>query len=268
MVLAEKMSEKVSEAGSRRFGGIARLYGEQALARLAAAHIGVIGIGGVGSWAAEALARSGIGRLTLIDLDHVAESNLNRQIHAVESTLGQAKVLAMKDRIAMINPACEVTTIEEFVAPDNVADILPGCDAVVDAIDQVRAKAALIVHCQRLGMPLVTTGGAGGKSDPAMIRVDDLARTTQDPLAAKLRAALRRDYGFPRKGARFGVDCVYSLEPVRRPEAAACDVDEGNEGLHGLNCAGYGSSVCVTAGFGFAAASRVLARCAQLMEAR
>ncbi|MBK7813911.1 MAG: tRNA cyclic N6-threonylcarbamoyladenosine(37) synthase TcdA [Rhodocyclaceae bacterium] len=268
MVLAEKMSEKVSEAGSRRFGGIARLYGEQALARLAAAHIGVIGIGGVGSWAAEALARSGIGRLTLIDLDHVAESNLNRQIHAVESTLGQAKVLAMKDRIAMINPACEVTTIEEFVAPDNVADILPGCDAVVDAIDQVRAKAALIVHCRRLGIPLVTTGGAGGKSDPAMIRVDDLARTTQDPLAAKLRAALRRDYGFPRKGARFGVDCVYSLEPVRRPEAAACDVDEGNEGLHGLNCAGYGSSVCVTAGFGFAAASRVLARCAQLMEAR
>lgn len=268
MVLAEKMSEKVSEAGSRRFGGIARLYGEQALARLAAAHIGVIGIGGVGSWAAEALARSGIGRLTLIDLDHVAESNLNRQIHAVESTLGQAKVLAMKDRIAMINPACEVTTIEEFVAPDNVANILPGCDAVVDAIDQVRAKAALIVHCRRLGIPLVTTGGAGGKSDPAMIRVDDLARTTQDPLAAKLRAALRRDYGFPRKGARFGVDCVYSLEPVRRPEAAACDVDEGNEGLHGLNCAGYGSSVCVTAGFGFAAASRVLARCAQLMEAR
>lgn len=268
MVLAEKMSEKVSEAGSRRFGGIARLYGEQALARLATAHIGVIGIGGVGSWAAEALARSGIGRLTLIDLDHVAESNLNRQIHAVESTLGQAKVLAMKDRIAMINPACEVTTIEEFVAPDNVADILPGCDAVVDAIDQVRAKAALIVHCRRLGIPLVTTGGAGGKSDPAMIRVDDLARTTQDPLAAKLRAALRRDYGFPRKGARFGVDCVYSLEPVRRPEAAACDVDEGNEGLHGLNCAGYGSSVCVTAGFGFAAASRVLARCAQLMEAR
>ena len=269
MVLAEKMSEKVSEAGSRRFGGIARLYGEQALARLATAHIGVIGIGGVGSWAAEALARSGIGRLTLIDLDHVAESNLNRQIHAVESTLGQAKVLAMKDRIAMINPACEVTTIEEFVAPDNVADILPGCDAVVDAIDQVRAKAALIVHCRRLGIPLVTTGGAGGKSDPAMIRVDDLARTTQDPLAAKLRAALRRDHGFTRDSRRkFGVDCVYSLEPVRRPEAAACDVDEGNEGLHGLNCAGYGSSVCVTAGFGFAAASRVLAHYARPMAAR
>lgn len=262
-------SEKASEAGSRRFGGIARLYGNQALARLGGAHICVIGIGGVGSWAAEALARSGIGGLTLIDLDHVAESNVNRQIHAVEGTLGQAKVLAMKDRVATINPACEVTTIEEFITPNNVADVLPRCDAVVDAIDQVRAKAALIVHCRRLGIPLVTTGGAGGKSDPAMIRVDDLARTIQDPLAAKLRAALRRDHGFARDPRRkFGIDCVYSLEPVRRPEAAACDVDEVNEGLHGLNCAGYGSSVCVTAGFGFAAASRVLARCAQLMEAR
>lgn len=262
-------SEKASEAGSRRFGGIARLYGNQALARLGGAHICVIGIGGVGSWTAEGLARSGIGRLTLIDLDHVAESNVNRQIHAVEGTLGQAKVLAMKDRVATINPACEVTTIEEFITPDNVADVLPRCDAVVDAIDQVRAKAALIVHCRRLGIPLVTTGGAGGKSDPAMIRVDDLARTTQDPLAAKLRAALRRDHGFARDPRRkFGIDCVYSLEPVRRPEAAACDVDEVNEGLHGLNCAGYGSSVCVTAGFGFAAASRVLARCAQLMEAQ
>ena len=262
-------SEKASEAGSRRFGGIARLYGNQALARLGGAHICVIGIGGVGSWTAEGLARSGIGRLTLIDLDHVAESNVNRQIHAVEGTLGQAKVLAMKDRVATINPACEVTTIEEFITPDNVADVLPRCDAVVDAIDQVRAKAALIVHCRRLGIPLVTTGGAGGKSDPAMIRVDDLARTTQDPLAAKLRAALRRDHGFARDPRRkFGIDCVYSLEPVRRPEAAACDVNEVNEGLHGLNCAGYGSSVCVTAGFGFAAASRVLARCAQLMEAQ
>jgi tRNA A37 threonylcarbamoyladenosine dehydratase len=259
--------ETISSTRTRRFGGIARLYGEQALGRLAAAHICVIGIGGVGSWTAEALARSGVGRLTLIDLDHVAESNLNRQIHALESTLGQAKVLAMKDRVAAIDPACAVTTIEEFVTPDNVADILPGCDAVVDAIDQVRAKAALIVHCRRLGIPLVTTGGAGGKSDPALIRVDDLARTTQDPLAAKLRAALRRDHGFTRDPRRkFGVDCVYSLEPVRRPEAAACDVDE--PAPHGLNCAGYGSSVCVTAGFGFAAASRVLARYAQLVEAR
>ena len=253
---------------ARRFGGVERLYGTGALLRAAAAHVVVVGIGGVGSWAAEALARSGVGRLTLIDLDHVAESNVNRQVHALESNFGAAKVVAMRERIAAINPACVVQAVEEFIDESNVAVLIPPCDAVIDAIDQVRAKAALIVHCQRHGIPLVTTGGAGGKSDPAMIRVDDLARTTQDPLAAKLRAALRRDYGFPRKGARFGVDCVYSLEPVRRPEAAACDVDEGNEGLHGLNCAGYGSSVCVTAGFGFAAASRVLAHYARPMAAR
>lgn len=267
MAIPDQIAGQISAAAARRFGGIARLYGAPALARLGQAHICVIGIGGVGSWAAEGLARSGVGRLTLIDLDHVAESNLNRQIHAVEDTLGQAKVLAMKDRIAAIHPACEVTAIEEFVTPDNVADVLPRCDAVVDAIDQVRAKAALIVHCRRLGIPLVTTGGAGGKCDPAMIRVDDLARTTQDPLAAKLRAALRRDHGFARDPRRkFGIDCVYSLEPIRRPDVAACEGDA--PALQGLSCAGYGSSVCVTAGFGFAAASRVLARYAQPMAAR
>jgi tRNA A37 threonylcarbamoyladenosine dehydratase len=244
---------------ARRFGGIARLYGEPALARLAAAHACVIGIGGVGSWAVEALVRSGIGRLTLIDLDHVAESNVNRQIQALEETLGQAKVLAMRERIARINPACAVTAVEEFVTPDNVVALLPACDCVLDCIDQQRPKAALIAHCRDNGRFVVTTGAAGGKADPAMIRVDDLSRTTQDPLAAKLRATLRRDHGFPRDAKkRFGVDCVYSLEPIRRPAAAACDVDEA--GLHGLSCAGYGSSVCVTAGFGFAAASRVLTR--------
>jgi tRNA threonylcarbamoyladenosine dehydratase len=252
----------ISDSNARRFGGITRLYGEQALARLAAAHACIIGIGGVGSWAAEALARSGIGRLTLIDLDHVAESNLNRQIHALEETVGRAKVGAMGERIAAINPACEVVTIEEFITPENVAALLPRCDYVVDAIDQVKAKAALIADCRAAGTPVVTTGAAGGKADPAMIRVEDLSRTTQDPLAAKLRSTLRRDYGFPRDAKRkFGVECVYSLEPIRRPEAAACDVDE--PGLHGLSCAGYGSSVCVTAAFGFAAASRVLVRLTQ-----
>ena len=243
---------------SRRFGGISRLYGEGALARPAAVHVCVVGIGGVGSWAVEALARSGVGRLTLIDLDHVAESNLNRQIHALEDTLGKAKVLAMKERIAQINPSCEVAVVEEFVAPDNVGQLVPRCDCVIDAIDQVRPKAALIVHCRDVGMHIVTTGGAGGKSDPARICVDDLSRTTQDPLASKLRAMLRKNHGFPRDPKRkFGVECVYSLEPIKRPEAAACDVDE--PGLHGLSCAGYGSSVCVTASFGLAAASRALA---------
>jgi tRNA A37 threonylcarbamoyladenosine dehydratase len=248
----------MSTDSSRRFGGIARLYGDSALERLATAHVCVVGIGGVGSWAVEALARSGVGRLTLIDLDHVAESNLNRQVHALEGTVGQAKVLAMRDRIAAINPACAVTAIEEFVTPENVGVLPPRCDVVIDAIDQVRAKAALIAHCRAAAVPVVTTGGAGGKADPALIRVDDLARTSQDPLAAKLRATLRRDFGFPRDPKKtFGMDCVYSLEPIQRPEAPACDVDE--PGLHGLSCAGYGSSVCVTAGFGFAAASRVLA---------
>lgn len=242
----------------RRFGGMARLYGAAAAARLRAIHVVVIGIGGVGSWAVEALARSGIGRLTLVDLDHVAESNINRQVHALDATLGQAKVLAMKGRIAQINAGCAVDCIEEFVTPENAATLLPPCDAVIDAIDQVRAKAALIAHCRRAGIVLVTTGGAGGRSDPTQLRVDDLARTIQDPLASKVRATLRREYGFPREPKKkFGVDCVYSVEPLQRPQAGACDIDEA--GLHGLNCAGYGSSVCVTAAFGLIAAARAQA---------
>lgn len=274
-----------ADAYSRRFGGLARLYGAETAARLVDAHIVVIGIGGVGSWAAEALARSGIGRLTLIDLDHVAESNINRQVQALDATLGQAKVQAMRERIAQIHPGCQVTCIEEFVTPENVAALLPTDAAVVDAIDQVRAKAALIAHCKRAGQPLVTTGGAGGRSDPSQLRIDDLSRTTQDALASKVRAKLRKEYGFPREPKKkFGVDCVYSTEPIRRPAGAACDLDEarlptgrpeegdapprgaasgvGERGgaiLHGLNCAGYGSSVCVTAAFGMAAAARVLA---------
>lgn len=241
----------------RRFGGIERLYGAGSLARLASAHVCTIGIGGVGSWAAEALARSGIGRLTLIDLDHVAESNINRQVHALDTTLGQAKVRAMRARIAQINPDCRVECIEEFVTEENVAQLLPTCDAVVDCIDQVKAKAALVAHCRRNSLPVVTTGGAGGRSDPTRIGIDDLARTTQDALASKLRAKLRKDYGFTRDPKKkFGVPCVFSDEQIRRPQTQACDLDEA--GLHGLNCAGYGSSVAVTAGFGFAAAAHCL----------
>lgn len=243
---------------ARRFGGIERLYGAGRLARLAAAHVCVIGIGGVGSWAAEALARSGIGRLTLIDLDHVAESNINRQVHALEATLGQAKVRAMQERIAQINPGCRIDCIEEFVSVENVATLLPACGAVIDCIDQAKAKAALVAHCRRLKLPIITTGGAGGRTDPTRIRIDDLARTTQDALASKLRAKLRKDYGFTRDPKKkFGVPCVYSDEQLCRPASADyCDVDE--PGLHGLNCAGYGSSVAVTAGFGLAAAAHCL----------
>lgn len=251
-----------AQAGNaRRFGGIERLYGPGTLARLAAAHVCVVGIGGVGSWAAEALARSGVGRLTLIDLDHVAESNLNRQAHALESTLGQAKVQAMGGRIAQIDPACRVEGVEAFVAPENVATLLPAganVDLVLDCIDDVRAKAALVAHCRRARIPVVTTGGAGGRTDPTRIRVDDLSRTTQDALASKLRARLRKEYGFPRDAKKkFGVPCVFSDQQIRRPTGADfCDTDEA--GLHGLNCAGYGSSVAVTAGFGFAAAAWAL----------
>lgn len=246
----------------RRFSGIARLYGREAASRIAAAHVCVIGIGGVGSWAAEALARSGIGALTLIDLDHVAESNINRQIHADDITLGQAKVEAMRERIARIHPDCRVACIEEFVDAENVTTLLPNCDAVIDAVDQVRAKAALAAHCRRHKIALVMTGGAGGRIDPTCVQIDDLSRTTQDALASKVRARLRHDYGFPREPKKkFGIDCVYSREQIRRAVDAACDVGEQHSG--GLNCAGYGSSVAVTSAFGMAAAARVMRWIAQ-----
>jgi len=250
----------------RRFGGIARLYGAQALTRLMAAHVCVIGIGGVGSWAAEALARSAVGRITLIDLDHVAESNTNRQIHALDGEFGKAKVQAMAQRIRAINPACAVTGIEEFVAEENVATLLPACDAVLDAIDNVRAKAALIARCRAAGITIVTTGAAGGRCDPTRIQVADLAHTVQDALASKLRARLRKEFGFTRDPKKkFDVDCVFSVEPIIRPAngEAACDLDEApgeNHGPQGLNCAGYGSAVTVTASFGLTAAARVLDR--------
>ncbi len=250
---------------NRRFGGIDRLYGTGAVARAQAAHVAVVGIGGVGSWAAEALARSGIGRITLIDLDHVAESNINRQIHALEDTLGAAKVLVMRARILAINPACVVTSIDEFVTEDNVTTLIPACDALIDAIDNVRAKAALIAHCKRAGIRILTTGGAGGRTDPTQIQVADLSRTTQDALASKVRARLRKEYGYTRDPKKkFGVECVYSPEQIRRAASADfCEtdavVDGVIDGAAGLACAGYGSSVAVTAGFGFAAAARVLA---------
>jgi len=250
------MSDSADPA--RRFGGIERLYGAGALARIAAAHVTVVGIGGVGSWAAEALARSGIGRLTLIDLDHVAESNINRQVHALGATLGAAKVVAMRERILAISPDCAVATVESFVDEQNPATLVPVCDAVIDAIDQVRAKAALIAHCRRAGIRIVTTGGAGGRSDPTRIELADLARTTQDALASRVRARLRKEHGFPRDPKKkFGVDCVFSPEPLRR--AAGADSCAAFDAGAGLNCAGYGSSVAVTGAFGFAAAARVLA---------
>jgi len=241
----------------RRFGGVARLYGEEGAARLREARVAVVGIGGVGSWCAEALARTGVGHITLIDLDMVAESNANRQIHALDEVWGKAKVDAMQERIVAINPGCQVTRIEDFVTPDNVADLLAGDYAVVvDAIDQVRAKVAMVACCHRRGLPVIVAGAAGGQIDPTRVTLADLSETIQDPLLAKVRAQLRRDHGFPRGGKKFGVSAVFSSEPLRYPAVdSTCAVPAGPAGL---NCAGFGSSVCVTSVFGMVAAARAI----------
>jgi len=242
----------------RRFGGVARLYGHEGAEALRQAHVCVVGIGGVGSWAAEALARTGVGRITLIDLDMVAESNTNRQIHALGDIYGKAKVDAMAERIRAINPDCTVRCVEEFVTPENISSILDSdFTAVIDAIDQVRAKVAMIAHCRRHKLPIVVAGAAGGQIDPTQIRVTDLSQTVQDPLLAKVRSSLRREHGFTRDAKKkFGVAAVFSTEPLRYPESnAACDTDRGPAGL---NCAGFGSSVCITSVFGMTAAAQVI----------
>ena len=241
----------------RRFAGTQRLYGAAAVQRFADAQVCVVGIGGVGSWAAEALARSAVGSITLIDLDMVAESNVNRQIHALGDAFGMAKTDAMAQRILAINPHCRVSCIEDFVAADNLDRMLDrGFDYIIDAIDNVRIKAAMIAWCQTHQVPLITAGGAGGQIDPTRIEITDLARTIQDPLLAKVRSLLRKEYGFTRDPKKkFGVPAVFSSEPLRYPESASC---EPAPSLTGLNCAGYGSAVCVTGSFGLFAASAVL----------
>ncbi|TWC62368.1 tRNA cyclic N6-threonylcarbamoyladenosine(37) synthase TcdA [Herbaspirillum sp. SJZ099] len=273
----------------RRFGGVARLYGAQALQRFRDAHVCVVGVGGVGSWVVEALARSAIGHITMIDLDNLAESNVNRQIHALSDTLGKAKVTALHERIMQINPTCMVTEVEDFLDPDNVPQMIGvgRFDYVIDAIDNVRAKVALIAYCRQHGVPLVTIGGAGGQIDPTMIEIRDLCRTEQEPLLAKVRKRLRAQHGFPR-GTRnkFHIDAVFSTEPLRFPELAegeACVIDPAGEemdiggdaadvaaaedaaqgGVTGLNCAGFGSAMVVTASFGLVAAAHVLKKIAQ-----
>jgi tRNA A37 threonylcarbamoyladenosine dehydratase len=267
-------SEAETADRARRFGGVARLYGPAALAAFENAHVAVIGIGGVGSWAVEALARSALGQLTLIDLDNVAESNTNRQVHALDGNYGKAKVSAMAERIHLIDPACRVELVEDFVEPANFDALLGGgFDFIIDAIDSVRTKTALIAWCVARGQRLITVGGAGGQFDPTRIRIDDLALTIQDPLLSKVRGQLRKLHGFPRgPKAKFKVSAVYSDEPLMYPEAPSCDISEDAEHLEtapgyagpvGLNCAGFGSSVCVTASFGFAAVAYVLKDIAQ-----
>lgn len=250
------LEPSVSESSvtDRRFGGLDRLYGVIGAARIRAAHVVVVGVGGVGSWTVESLARSGVGRLTLIDLDNVSESNINRQIHALDDTVGMAKVEAMRQRIAHINPGCVVTCIEDFVEPSNWPNILNGAevDAVIDACDQVKAKTVMAAWALKERALFITVGAAGGKRLAHKVDIDDLANTSHDPLLAKLRYNLRREHGAAREGKKIGVACVFSREAVAPPDAS-CDVQcDGS-----LNCSGYGSVVTVTATFGQCAAGWV-----------
>ena len=240
----------------QRFGGIGRLYTPEGLAKLRQSHICVIGIGGVGSWAVEALARSGIGKITMIDMDDICVTNINRQIHALTSTVATLKTEAMKTRIAEINPECQVAIIDDFISPDNLADYLNrGYDYVIDAIDSVKTKAALIAYCKRNKIRLITTGGAGGQTDPSQIQIADLSKTIQDPLASKVRSLLRKEYHFSQNPKRkFGVDCVFSTQPLIFPK-----MGEGCEISATMNCAnGFGAVTIVTATFAFFAVGRVI----------
>ena len=259
----------------RRFGGLQRLYGTTVLQQLKAAHVMIAGLGGVGAWSAEALARSGVGKLTLIDLDHVAPSNINRQLHAVTSTVGQAKVDAMAERVAAIQPDCEAVRIDDFVTPENVSELLASRPHVLlDCTDQVAAKVAMILEARSWDIPLVVCGGAGGKTDPLRLRGGDLSLATHDALLNRVRQQLRRHHGYPRGQAgrgkasarppRMCVSALWFDEPVRLPDSWQQTRDDAGgatrpaDPLQGLSCAGYGSVVTVTATMGMAAAGQAL----------
>lgn len=244
---------------ARRFGSLERAFGQEVLGQLSSAHVVVAGIGGVGSWAVEALARSAIGRLTLIDMDHVVESNINRQVHALESTLGQAKVLCMAQRVAQINPTCDVVTIDEFVTPDNVCQMIPdSADVVIDCTDQLDAKVAMVLCARERRQRLLVCGAAGGKTDALSMKRGDLRDSTHDPLLARLRQTLRKNHGYPgasgRRVAAMGVSVLWLEQPVRRPAPTVGLVQGGRQPGAPLACAGYGSLVTVTASMGLAAA--------------
>ena len=248
---------------SQRFGGIARLYGQSALNNFSKAHFCVIGIGGVGSWVAEALARSGIGQITLVDLDDICTTNINRQIHALSQTIGESKVDVMAERINAINPECKVEVIEDFITLDNLnAHIHSGYDFVIDAIDSVNVKSAIIARCKRQKIPLVTIGGAGGQVDPTQIQISDLAKTYQDPLLAKVRNQLRREYNFSRNVKRkFSVDAIFSTEQLSYPDESGgvCQAKQNADGAMKLDCnTGFGAATHVTATFAFFAVSHSL----------
>ena len=248
-----------------RFGGVIRLYGKEGFQRFCQSHLCVIGVGGVGSWAVEAFARHGIGYLTLIDPDQVIESNMNRQIQAIESNLGIPKITALANRIREINPDCQVTTIQKFILPtDDLKALLPHnhFDYVMDAIDTVGTKVSIIAYCRDKKIPLVTMGGAGGQTDPTKIEIADLSKTEQEPLLAKVRKKLRTQHGFPR-GTRnsFGIDAVYSMEPLRYAENLPRKDNQDGQDNPGVR---FGTSVAVTASFGMAAASFILRSLAKM----
>ena len=243
----------------RRFGGIARLYGQAGLDKLTQAHVCVVGVGGVGSWAVEALARSGIGKLTLIDLDNIAVSNVNRQLHALTNDFGKAKITALHERIAQINPSCVVHEIEDFVDEDNLPDIFSGSfDFVIDAIDQTRIKLAMIKHFIKTKQPFIVSGSAGGQRNPALIETADLSQTTQDPMLSNLRYTLRKKHGFVREG-KMRIPCVYSREQITPPQITeSCEISGSQNAPQGLSCAGYGASMVVTATFGLYCATAAI----------
>ncbi len=245
-----------------RFSGLARLYGTPALHLLRRAHVCVIGVGGVGSWTVEALARSGLGALTLIDLDDVCITNVNRQLPALDGTVGRPKIAVLAERMRLIHPACQLTLVPEFVTADNLPRLLLGpYDAIVDGVDRTGIKAAIVAHGQRVGQPVITVGGAGGRRDPTAVRVSDLAFSVGDLLLKGLRKRLRRDYGFPKgEGQPFGVTSVYSAEPQVFPWAdGTCRAEAEPGSSLRLDCAaGFGAASFVTGAFGFAAAAAVV----------
>ncbi|NTS76497.1 tRNA cyclic N6-threonylcarbamoyladenosine(37) synthase TcdA [Catenovulum sp. SM1970] len=247
-----------------RFGGTQRLYGSQGIEQLKQAHVAVVGMGGVGSWIVEALARTAIGELTLFDLDDICVSNTNRQIHAHTGNFGKDKVEAMVERVKLINPECKVNAVEDFVTTSNVREVLStNFDYLIDATDSVQAKAGMIAWCKRNKVKVITIGGAGGQIDPSQIQIGDLAKTIQDPLLAKVRNQLRRDYNFSKNPKRkFGVEAIFSTEQLKYPasDGQVClQKPAQGEGPAKLDCAtGFGASTVVTATFGFFAASRVI----------
>lgn len=263
--MSAKPFSSLSETYRQRFGGIARLYGESSLVALANAHFIVAGIGGVGTWVAESLTRSGVGQITLIDMDDICVTNTNRQIHALRSTIGQPKIDVMATRLTEINPDVVVHCIDDFVSRENLEAIITSdADMVIDAIDAVLVKAALINHCKRRKLPVITVGSAGGKRDPRQITSGDLSKTVNDPLLAKVRNNLRRLHNFSRNPKRvFSVEAIYSTEQMNYPTAdgETCQAKSAMEGTAGLDCnSGFGAATMVTGSFGFIASSRAIER--------